>query len=127
MDFEIFASLPAADLARAQAWYEENLGLTPTDTSETGTLWYVLGDTGFMLYESQFAGSNQATAAALAVKDFDAAVDQLKGRGVAFEDYDLGEDFQSVDGIVTSPDGTRAAWFKDSEGNILGIGTDPRD
>jgi hypothetical protein len=45
---------------------------------------------------------------------------------VAFEEYDMGKDFRTVDGVVTTPDGRRSAWFKDSEGNILGITRDPR-
>ena len=44
----------------------------------------------------------------------------LTARGVVFEDYDLGE-LQTESGIATTPDGEKAAWFKDSEGNILGL------
>ena len=73
-----------------------------------------------MLYASQFAGTNQATAASLDVNDFDAAVEQLRSRGVAFEEYDMGE-FRTENGVLTLPTGQKAAWFKDSEGNILAI------
>jgi catechol 2,3-dioxygenase-like lactoylglutathione lyase family enzyme len=122
----MFPSLPASDLARAESWYRQYLGIEPTDRTEDGSLLYEVGGTAFLVYASQYAGTNQATAAALAVKDFDTAISELRARGVVFEDYDFGDDFRTVDGIATSPDGSKAAWFKDSEGNNLGVGTDPR-
>jgi predicted enzyme related to lactoylglutathione lyase len=73
-----------------------------------------------LLYQSTFAGGNQATAASLSTSDFDAAMVRLRAAGVTFEEYDLGE-ITTEDGVVTTPDGTRVAWFKDSEGNILSI------
>ena len=126
MDITVFASLPASDLDRARAWYEEKLGVTPSGESGGGSLMYVLGDSGFMIYESQFAGTNQATAAGIAVADFDAVVAELRGKGVAFLDVDMGDGMATVDGVMTGPDGNRIAWFKDSEGNILGLANDPR-
>ena len=80
---------------------------------------------GFLVYPSEFAGTNQATAMGFAVTDFDAAAAELRANGVVFEEYDMGEDFRTVDGVVTSPDGRKAAWFKDSEGNILAISDNP--
>jgi predicted enzyme related to lactoylglutathione lyase len=127
MDFVMITSLPASDIDRARSWYEEKLGVTPVESIDDGALMYMQGeDSGFMVYPSQFAGTNQATAAGLAVKDFDAAIAELRANGVAFEEYDMGKDFRTVDGVVTTPDGRRSAWFKDSEGNILGIMRDPR-
>ncbi|MDH3500004.1 MAG: VOC family protein [Acidimicrobiia bacterium] len=113
------ATLPAADLARAKQWYAEKLGLTPVEDNE-GASWFETGGVRFLLYESSFAGSNQATAASLAAADFDAAIAELREAGVEFEEYDLGE-IKTVDGVMTTPDGVRVAWFKDSEGNILSI------
>jgi predicted enzyme related to lactoylglutathione lyase len=128
MDFIMMASLPASDIDRARSWYEEKLGLTPAQAIDDGSLMYMQSaDSGFLVYPSEFAGTNQATAAGLAVKDFDAALAELRANGVVFEEYDMGEDFRTVDGVVTAPDGRRAAWFKDSEGNILGFTEDPRE
>ncbi|MDJ0792231.1 MAG: VOC family protein [Acidimicrobiia bacterium] len=124
MDGAVFASLPASDIDRARAWYKDKLGLDPGDSDAQGTLFYLLGDTGFMVYESAFAGTNQATAAGLSVADFDAAVAELRGAGVAFEDVDMGDGMATVDGVLTAPDGNRVAWFKDSEGNIWGLSQD---
>jgi catechol 2,3-dioxygenase-like lactoylglutathione lyase family enzyme len=116
-------TLPASDLERAKAWYASVLQLEPVDTTEDGSAWYETGGTRFLLYYSRFAGTNQATAAAVGVDDVEATVAALKSRGAVFEDYDFGEEFRTVDGILTSPDGRKMAWLKDSEGNILGIAT----
>ena len=126
MDATVIASLPASDIDRARAWYRDKLGLEPADSDAQGTLFYMLHDSAFMVYESAFAGTNQATAAGFAVKDFDAAVAELRTAGVTFEDVDMGEGMATVDGVLTGPDGTRIAWFKDSEDNIWGLSQDIR-
>lgn len=117
------ATLPAADFNRARTWYADHLGLKPVEVDEDqGAAWYETGGVKFLLYQSAFAGTNQATSAAFTVTDVPAAAATLRDRGVVFEDYDMG-DFKTEDGILTLPDGNQAAWFKDSEGNILSIGT----
>jgi predicted enzyme related to lactoylglutathione lyase len=123
MDFKMHAMLPASDLARAKAWYAAMFDLKPVEESDTGDAFYEIGGTRFGVYGSMFAGTNQATAAAIDVADFDAAVADLRGRGATFEDYDFGDDLKTVDGVFTAPDGSRFAWLKDSEGNILGLGS----
>ena len=122
MDAPLYAALPASDIARAKEWYHQCLGLTPTEESPGGGLYYETAGSRFTVYPSAFAGTNQATAAGFFVADFDAAMSELRSKGVTFEEYDLGEDIKTVDGVATTPDGNRIAWFKDSEGNILGIG-----
>ncbi len=57
----------------------------------------------------------------LVVNDFDEALAEMRSRGVVFEDYDFGDDFRTVDGVLEGPDGEKVAWFKDSEANILGL------
>lgn len=125
MDAPLYAALPAADINRARDWYRDHLGLKPIQDTPDGGAIYETGGSRFMLYPSQFAGTNQATAAGFLVDDFDAAIAELRSNGVTFEDYDFGEEFRTVDGVLTGPDGMRGAWFKDSEGNILGISTMP--
>jgi predicted enzyme related to lactoylglutathione lyase len=117
------ATLPATDLARAKAWYAKVLQLEPVDVTEEGSAWYEADGTRFLLYQSQFAGTNQATAAAIKVADVEAAVAELRARGGVFEDYDFGDELRTVDGIFVSPGGQKVAWLKDSEGNILALGT----
>ncbi len=118
----IAASLPAHDLERAKAWYKQVLQVEPAKELESGTLWYEIGGGDMIIYASQFAGTNQATALAIAVDDVEQAVEAFRSRGAVFEDYDL-DDFRTVDGIFTGPDGSKLAWMKDSEGNILSIAT----
>ena len=114
-------TLPATDMERAKAWYASILQIEPTRSDENGDAWYEAGGTRLLLYSSQFAGTNQATAMGIEVEDVEAAVADLRARGAVFEDYDFGDDFRTVDGILTTPDGQKLAWFKDSEGNILGL------
>jgi len=114
-------TLPASDMERAKAWYEAMLGLRPAEEDDDGVAWYDTGGVRFMLYPSEFAGTNQATAASLTTSDFDGALALLRSRGAAFESYDFGDDFRTVDGVLEMPDGRKAAWVKDSEGNTLAI------
>ena len=116
----LHATLPAADLERAKGWYAEKLDLNPVEEDDIGGAWYEMGGVPFLLYASDFAGTNQATAASISVDDFDGAVAGLRGRGVVFEELDMGE-MKTEDGVLTLPDGRKAAWFKDSEGNTLAI------
>jgi catechol 2,3-dioxygenase-like lactoylglutathione lyase family enzyme len=121
MNAPLLATLPAADMNRAKAWYRDKLGLEPVEETAEGGSWYETGGARFLVYPSQFAGTNQATAAGFSVDDFDGAFAEFKSRGVSFEDYDFGDDFKTEDGVLTMPDGAKAAWFKDSEGNTLAL------
>ena len=98
--------------------------LDPSEINENGDAWYEVEGPRMLLYASQFAGTNKATAAGLEVDDVEASVTALKARGAVFEDYDFGEDFRTVDGVLTTPNGQKMAWLKDSEGNILGIASE---
>jgi catechol 2,3-dioxygenase-like lactoylglutathione lyase family enzyme len=114
------AMIGASDLARARAWYIEKLGLTPYRDYEGELVIFRTGATRFSVYETPSAGTAQNTVAMWWVKDLRAEVAELRGRGVVFEEYDFGE-ARTIDGILEDDDGM-VAWFKDSEGNILGVG-----
>lgn len=114
------ATLPAADIDRARKFYAEVTGFTVSPQGEDGSIRVQVADTSIMVYPSTFAGTNQATAVGLGVEDIEQAVAYLRDRGVEFEEYDFGE-MKTVDGILTMPDGTKGAWFKDPEGNIIGL------
>lgn len=118
---KINATLPASDLERAKDWYSRVLQVEPVGTTEDGSYWFELEGIRFLVYGSQFAGTNQATAAGLEVADVEAAVADFRSRGAVFEEYDFGDEFRTVDGILTTPSGAKLAWMKDSEGNILGL------
>jgi catechol 2,3-dioxygenase-like lactoylglutathione lyase family enzyme len=115
------ATLPASDIQRAIAWYSDVLGLEPVEVDPRMGATFKIGDAQFGVYPSAFAGTNQATAAGLRVADFDAAIAHLRSKGVTFEDVDFGEMGKTVDGVISDPEMGKAAWFKDSEGNILVI------
>ena len=114
--------LPASDLDRAKRWCAEKLGIEPVREDEYGGAEYEVGGAMFLIYRSEFAGTNKATAAGFRVDDFDATIAELRSAGVVFEDVDFGEFGSTVDGVLTMPGSTdKAAWFKDSEGNILSL------
>jgi predicted enzyme related to lactoylglutathione lyase len=117
-DCHAYPTLPASDLTRARRFYEQVLGFEPSEESPAGILYDARGST-FMLYPSQYAGTNQATAVSFETDDLTGLVGELKGKGVKFEDYDFG-DYKTVDGIMTVDDG-RSAWFTDTEGNIISV------
>jgi catechol 2,3-dioxygenase-like lactoylglutathione lyase family enzyme len=119
----IAAMLAASDLGRAKAWYADRLGLRPVMEME-GALSYRSGPSYFTIYESEFAGTAKNTVAVWRVPDIRAAMAELRGRGVLFEDYDFG-DWKTEDGVMTDPEGGMSAWFTDSEGNVLGLGQIP--
>lgn len=120
----LHAVLPASDLDRAKRWYSEKLGLEPASEDEYGGVQYEAGGASFLVYLSQFAGTNKSTAAGFRVEDFDEAVAALRSNGVVFEDVDFGEMGSTINGVITLADGKdKAAWFKDSEGNILSLST----
>jgi catechol 2,3-dioxygenase-like lactoylglutathione lyase family enzyme len=123
-DGGVAARLPAQDLQRARVFYAEKLGLEPGEERPGGLL-YQCARGEFALFESDGAPSGSHTQMAWQVDDIEAAVAQLKARGVLFEQYDspgltTQNDIAQVDGNYTGKGGVgeRAAWFKDSEGNL---------
>lgn len=112
------ATLPAQDLERAKAFYAEQLGLSPTSEDKVG-VHFVVGGTRFRLFRSGGAASGTHTQLALTVGDVAAQVKALGARGLHFEVYDY-PNLKTVEGIADLGY-ARAAWFKDSEGNLLGM------
>ena len=119
-DSKVTANVPAADLDRARSFYADKLGLTPVQEGDGGLVYTTAGGTTFFLYQTEFAGQAGHTIAQWHVADIDGEVRGLKDKGVTFEHYDMPG--LSWDGdIATIPEMGRAAWFKDSEGNIMCI------
>ncbi len=113
--------LPASDLERARRWYSEKLGLEPVSTNPFGDLLYDAGGVEFLVDQTELAGTNRATAAGFRLQHFDEVVGFLRSHGVEFEHVDFGALGATVDGVITTPDGQKAAWFKDSEGNTFAL------
>jgi catechol 2,3-dioxygenase-like lactoylglutathione lyase family enzyme len=112
-------ALPASDMARARAFYEQALELPVVEEDPGGVTFGCGQGTAVFVYPSEFAGTNKATAAAFRVDDLDAVMSRLRERGVVFEDYDLPE-LKTVDGVASFGD-FKGAFFTDSEGNIIGL------
>jgi catechol 2,3-dioxygenase-like lactoylglutathione lyase family enzyme len=125
---DVATRLPAQDLERARTFYAEKLGLQPAE-ERPGGLRYRFAQGEFALFESAGAASGSHTQMGFEVADIEATVAELRARGVAFEEYDL-PGLRTVNGIAEvsgnypskGSRGERAAWFRDSEGNLLGIG-----
>ncbi len=118
-DSPMYAYIPARDVARARRFYEQTLGFTPKAETAGGVM-YACGDrTACFLYPTPNAGTSSASQAFWQVDDVEKEVAELKSRGVKLEDYDMPGQ-KSAGGIVTAG-GAKAAWFKDSEGNIMAI------
>ena len=119
-DKEAVATLAVKDLAVARKFYEGTLGLKPVDTQGSEAVTYKSGTSTVIVYRSQFAGTNKATAANWLVgKDMEKIVQALAERGVAFEHYDLPQMTRS--GHIHSAGDFKAAWFKDPDGNIISL------
>jgi catechol 2,3-dioxygenase-like lactoylglutathione lyase family enzyme len=125
--------LPAQDLERARRFYADKLGLEPVEERPGGLL-YRCGGSEFALFESAGAPSGAHTQMGWEVDDLEATVRELRAHGVVFEEYDL-PGLATVDGIARVEGnysskggvGEWAAWFRDSEGNMVGIGEPIRD
>jgi predicted enzyme related to lactoylglutathione lyase len=117
-DSPMYSYIPAKDIARARTFYEQTLGFKPRLEISGGVVYECAGGTACILYSTPNAGSSKASQAYWEVKDIESKVAELKRRGVTLEQYEMpGTD---ANGITTAG-GAKAAWFKDSEGNILAI------
>lgn len=120
-DYTPIPTLAVADLEKARAFYEGVLRLTPRDDVPEGVL-YPAGAGAFLVYPSQFAGTNKATALSFQVPaaEFDAEVAALRAQEVTFLTFDL-PDGTWDDGVASFGGQGKAAWFADPDGNILNI------
>jgi predicted enzyme related to lactoylglutathione lyase len=118
-DAPIVPYIPATDVARARKFYEEKVGLVPRETVAGGVVYECGLHSWVFLYPSGGAGTSRASQAFWQVANLEAEVAELRARGVIFEEYDM-PGMKTVNGITTAG-GSKAAWFKDSEGNILAL------
>ena len=116
----VFTTIAVKDLNAGKQFYGGTLGLRQTDENQGGVT-YQSGNGLLFIYQSQTAGTNQATYAAWEVNDINAAVEELRGKGISFEHYDDLPD-TTLEGDIHSMGPMKAAWFKDPDGNILSVG-----
>jgi catechol 2,3-dioxygenase-like lactoylglutathione lyase family enzyme len=114
------ANLAVKDLKAAKKFYEGTLGLKPVGREGEHLIAYRSGASTLLVYKSQYARTNKATAVTWTVGgELEEIVHALKTKGVAFEHYDLPGMTRKGDIHVAA--GMKAAWFKDPDGNILSI------
>lgn len=122
-DSTVSATIAVKDIEAAKQFYGGTLGLKQTDENPAGVT-YSSGQGALFVYPSQYAGTNQATYAAWNVDDVSEVVEELKGKGIVFEKYDIPGGEKEGDGTVLIFMGAeKAAWFKDPDGNILSVGS----
>jgi len=114
-------TIAVKDLSKARKFYEDSLGLKQISTMGDEAILYKSGNSQIMVYRSQYAGTNEATAMSWEVGDVEAEVRALKGKGIKFEHYTLPG--MTLEGDIHVGGGMKAAWFKDPDGNILNLST----
>jgi len=111
--------IPVSNVARARKFYEEKVGLKPKEEYAGGVIYECGGGSWVFMYPSAGAGTSKASTAFWAVDDVAAEVQELKARGVVFEEYDMPG--IKMENSIASGGGAKTAWFKDSEGNIMAV------
>jgi len=119
-DRDVTATLAVRDIDRAQKFYRDVVGLTPLAAEEPGVMPFKTGSGSILIYESDFAGTNRATAATWMLDDdLDDTVKSLRSKGVTFEHYEMPGVTRQGDIHLTGK--SKAAWFKDPDGNIIAL------
>jgi catechol 2,3-dioxygenase-like lactoylglutathione lyase family enzyme len=116
-DTLVTCMLPVKDMQRARRFYEEGLGLSPQGFKPDGKFTYHLAGTELALFPKPEGTKAEHTALSFRVPDIAAAIAQFKARGIRFADYDL-PGFKTVEHVCVLG-AEKAAWFEDTEGNIL--------
>ncbi len=119
-DKDATPTIAVKDIERARKFYQDVVGLTPLPADEEGVVPFKSGSSSILVYKSEFAGTNRATAATWMVDDeLDDTVKTLKSKGVTFEHYDMPGVTRQGDVHLTGK--SKAAWFKDPDGNIIAL------
>ena len=117
-DSNVIAMVAVKDLDKAKQFYGEKLELDQTHENPGGVT-YTCGNGRLFVYQAPSAGSGQATCATREVVGIESIVTDLKAKGIVFEHYDMPG--AERDGDVLIMGDMKAAWFKDPDGNILGL------
>jgi catechol 2,3-dioxygenase-like lactoylglutathione lyase family enzyme len=113
-------NIAVRNIETARKFYEGTLGLKPVDREGEEMIAYRTGASTLLVYRSEYAGTNKATAVTWTVgDDVEGEVRQLKEKGVRFEHYDMPG--MTLKGDVHVGGDMKVAWFKDPDGNILSI------
>lgn len=115
----MYSYIPVKDLARARTFYEEKLGFKPKQEEPGGVVYECAERTACFMYPTPNAGTSQASQAFWQVEDIEREVAELKVRDVKFEEYDMPG--MKMEGSILTAGEAKAAWFKDTEGNIMAV------
>jgi predicted enzyme related to lactoylglutathione lyase len=115
----MYSYIPAKDVARARKFYEQTLGFKPSREIAGGVVYEFADHTSCFMYPTPNAGTSRASQAFWQVGDLEREVAELRSKGVTFEEYDM-PNMKTRNGIF-SGGGSKAAWFKDTEGNIMAL------
>jgi catechol 2,3-dioxygenase-like lactoylglutathione lyase family enzyme len=118
-EFKVHPTLPAVDLERAKGFYRDTLGFIVETENPAAAMFSSAGGTRFTVFATPNPNRAGHTQAGWEVQNIEAVVQDLEGKGVVFEEYDY-PTLKTVKGVADTPAG-RAAWFKDTEGNLLGL------
>ena len=117
-DSDTYTTIPVSDLARARVFYGETLGLTPSMVTEGGVM-YRTGGTQFFVYPSAHKASGHTQMSWL-VGDIKAEVAALRAKGIEFVEFDV-PGVKMANGIAQSAPAVWTAYFRDPDGNLLGL------
>ena len=115
----MYSYIPAKDVARARKFYEQTLGFKPSREIAGGVAYDFSDHTACFMYPTPNAGTSRASQAFWKVEDIEREVAELRSKGVTFEEYDM-PGMKTHNGIFHGG-GSKAAWFKDTEGNIMAL------
>lgn len=118
---EVYPTIPVVDLARSRKFYEGMLGLEVENDSVSGIILYKTGMGTRLMTFTRPPSKADHSVASFVVEDIRKAVEDLKTRGVVFEQYDMGNGIKTDEDGILAVGEAKAAWFKDTEGNILAL------
>ena len=119
-DIDAAANIAVKNLDIAKKFYEDTLGLKQVGAEGQELIVFRIGTSTIYVYESQYAGTNQATAITWVVgEDIENVIRRLKDKGVTFEHYDIPD--MTRQGDVHVGGNMKVAWFKDLDGNLLNL------
>ena len=117
---EAAANIAVKNLEKAKKFYEDILGLTQIGAEGQEVIVFKSGNSTINVYQSQYAGTNKATAVTWTVGgEMEDIVRELRAKGITFEHYDMPD--TKLDGDIHVAGDMKVAWFKDPDGNILNI------
>lgn len=116
----VYGKLPAQDIERARAFWREKLEFEPVRENE-GHLFYECGGARFLIFPSSGSPSGTHDQLGFVVEDVAATVEELRSRGIEFQQYEPPHPGATFDNDVMDLGRVKAAWFKDSEGNLISI------